>query len=454
MTYERVFTAIFFVLIYTNVLRAYVLDTVLYVVASTLSIFVVALLCSGEGRLAALFRDKGLLLLFLMFPMALYIFNYKGRDLTTDLFLYYVTPLIYIAFFVVFRKINVRRFIYGTCAVIFAVESAVIIMEVVDSLFGVDIHTTKLFTWYQTSDSGRFEHIYAGNENQGATLEDLLPLALGMRGWPNYSAPLYTVVFAITLVGSLSGEVLKQLNRNYAALLTFFVGLFCIYVLSVKTHFVTAFLSIVIIGAFVDRRIFAFLCMALVGLAMFTAGSDYGALKFELYMEQLFIGGDAWDGGQRVAEGSRLEVIFNFREYLALLELDLLDLLGGASMLSGFLMNTNLFEQKILVYTIILGIPYMAVIVLLIVLGMWECILVRRTAASKELRNFSVAIGCGILVLFLETGHFGFTFNYPLYQILFMLLAASSTARAMSKRESAGRKRRDPLLAAGKAPLA
>jgi hypothetical protein len=421
LTFSGVFLLI--ILIYVNILRAVVWDSVMWVLILSAFIFLAAFIKIIKYRILDFPPSKVFIFIALMLIMILYVMNYQGERLAIDLFLYYITPLIYFAFYSLFMNMNILKIIYKIFLFVFIFESAVIILEVVDSIVGFDIHSSRIFTWYFISDTGRFENSVAGNANM--SFSEMLPLSLGVHGWPNYTAPLYATSLVIIIASIYSKGAI--LNKNaYSQFLILLIGLACIYLLGIKTHMVTVFISLVILGLFVNKRIFIHLMFFLLGVVIFTLSSDWAMMRFENYIEQLFVGGHRWEDGERVIEAGRLEVIFNFKDYLSILEIDFIELMTGLSDFSRAASFDYLFEQKILVFALILGMPYIFFIVVLILLGMRDAFTLNRRGIPLDVRAFSVGIGCAIMVLFLEMGHFGFTFNYPNYQVLFLLIAVSS----------------------------
>lgn len=433
--YELIGVVSLISIIYINLIRAVVFDSLILVPIFTAILFLMSVLAVSKRKAFQWPTIHVVVYSLLLLLMCAFVANYKSDRLFIDLFLYYVTPCLFFAFFAIFRYANVPAVVIRLCALIFAVDVAFVLLEVADGVFYYDVHSTSIITWYMESDTGRFEHVYAGRETSGASLLDLLPPVLGIRGWPNYTAPLYSAVFVIVLAyiyGVRDGLWAKWAAR-FAVLVC---GLTVLYLLGVKTHFVTVLISIVIIALRLHRRLAFDVFLVLLGLILFTVGTEFGAVRFENYMEQLFVGGHRFEGNQAVAEAGRLDVIFNFREYLALLDLSGFDLLAGLSSFSQFFNSEFLFEQKILVYMIVLGVPYVLLICVLMLIGMRDAFSVKSCRSSMESESVLVGAGCAVLILFLELGHFGFTMNYPNYQFLFFLLASVAILKRHRSAES------------------
>ena len=186
--------------------------------------------------------------------MIIFSFGYQGESLFADLFLYYFTPFIGLSFYFflnIYSIVKIEKLLIFFALILFVPETIYIIFEILDGFFGFDIHKFRLTKWYINNDPGRFEHLYAGGSNQNIQLYDLLPPALGLRGWPNYSAPLYTLSFAFIL--SLSYA--KQKNQFYFQkyrLIILYIGMTCVCLIGVKTHVVTALISVILIASFVN----------------------------------------------------------------------------------------------------------------------------------------------------------------------------------------------------------
>ena len=409
-------------IIYINLIRAVVFDSAIFVPIFMAILFLTSVLAVSKRKAFKWPRIHVVVYSLLFLLMFAFVANNTSDRLFIDLFLYYVTPCLFFAFFAIFKYANVASVVIRLCALMFAVDVAFVLLEVIDGVFGYDVHSSSIMTWYTESDPGRFEHVYAG-QTSGAVLLDLLPPVLGIRGWPNYTAPLYSAAFVIVLAYVYG--VRDGLWANWAARLALLgCGLSVLYMIGVKTHFVTVVISIVIIAYRLHRPLAFDVFLVAIGLMLFTVGTEFGAARFENYMEQLFVGGHRFEGNQVVAEAGRLDVIFNFREYIALLDLSGSDLLAGSLNFSQFVSSELLFEQKILVYMIVLGVPYMFLICVLMLIGMRDAFSVKSSRSSREIEAVSVGAGCAVLILFLELGHFGFTMNYPNYQFLFFLLAA------------------------------
>src|SRR5207237_9040069 len=162
------------------------------------------------------------------------------------------------------------------------------------------------------------------------------------------------------------------------------LGLAILYLIGVKTHFVTVLLSLLIIGMRLNRRLGLDLLVVFAGLVLFTLTTEFGSGKFENYMEQLFVGGHRFENDQVFDEAGRLEVIFNFGEYLALLQLSTFDLFAGSANFFQALNSPFLFEQKILVYMLVLVVPYIPLLCLLMLLGLRDSFFLRVNGSRDE----------------------------------------------------------------------
>ena len=420
-------------IIYMDVVRAYLIDSIVILVFSVLIIIFTSLLHVSKFGYFPLAKDKSIFLLLIFFPALLFSANYSGEFIFKDLFLFFVNPMLYFSFYILLRNKDIVKFIYSLFLLIFLLESAFILIEGLDFLLGFDIHRIGLIEWYIKSDAGRFEHIYlSGNTGE---IFQFLPTALGLHGFPHYTAPLYTVSFIILAAALFSKSSRFYPRSNVIQILFLSLGFLCIYLLGVKTHFVTSIISIFIIGVFVNKKILAYFGVIFTLLFSFTVMSDWGMVRYENYKEQIFEGGYRYEGNEKVEEPGRLEVIFNFNEYLIFLDINPVDLLSGVADFNSI--NTYegyLFEQKILVYALVLGLPYVLIILGLIIMGISDCIRIYIKSNDLEIKSFSVALGSAVLILLLEMGHFGFTFNYPNFQILFLLLAVISIIRVKNRR--------------------
>jgi hypothetical protein len=201
--------------------------------------------------------------------------------------------------------------------------------------------------------------------------------------------------------------------------------------LGVKTHFVTAILAILILGVFLSRKILL-LFIVFLGVAVpATLLIPMTRLRFENYLFQVLEG--------NAVEGSRIDVIFNFKEYLVLLDLKMADVLlgmGSFDQLDRFL-GILFLEQKFLVYMLVLGVPYMLIITAFFVAGWADSVRVFRCTKSAATRATTIAAACGLMVYGLEMGHSGFTFTTPNFALVFVIIGMIAVLARDIRRDSA-----------------
>ena len=411
--------ALLYVLVFAAPIRAYLFDhEVVYIAPLLLSIGLLLFSFFGSAR-TRINLNKYALLSFLLFAqLGIFVSVTDDPRVFASAFHFYTPVVYFIAIVIMFDTRSINRHLMIFFKVIFVVESLLILVESVDEFIGFDIHAARLFSWYMEVDQ-RFDDVILGPNDTVASILEILPPVLGFHGFPHYTAPIYVVSFVFAVAGAFSrtGVVGKAQPNKWVAALILMTGLYCIYALGVKTHFVTATLALLILGVFHSRRILwlfgAFLAIAVPATLLVAAARD----RFANLLDQVLVGNEI--------EGSRLDVIFRFQEYLVLLDLKLSDLLAGTGSfgsLADFERSGLFLEQKILVYALVFGIPYVLIIVGFFVAGIVDSLRVFRNARDPATRTTAIAIGCGLMVYGLEMGHFGFTFNTPNFPLVFAMV--------------------------------
>jgi len=310
-------------------------------------------------------------------------------------------------------------------SVIFWVDSFVIVIELLDGLVGLDIHRVGLFNWYiEINDPGRFLQLKL---NSMSFYSDLPPV-LGLRGYPNYSAPLFTASFVFLLAVKYSEKAISQKAKK-KQILFFAFGSCLVLALGVKTHFVTLAISLIIISIYLNRVMFIHAFIGCLFLSVLALSTDVGFDRIMLLYEQLFVGGyqaiESKGGGPRVFEPGRLETIFNWQAYASFLDLSTQDLLFGASNFLVLKQWDIFFEQKILIIGLVLGAPYIVIFVVMTYRAILNSFRSMKKANSKSDKGIYCGLSLAVFVLLMEVGHFGATFYYPNFQVLVYLIAVS-----------------------------
>ncbi len=411
--------ALLYVLVFAAPIRAYLFDhELLYIAPLLLTIGLLLFSFFGSVR-ARINLNKYALLTFLLFAQ-MWIFVSASDDprIFVSAFHFYTPVIYFVAIVVMFDLRSVNHHLMKFFKVVFIVESLLILVEAVDEFIGFDIHAARLFSWYMEVDN-RFDDVILGPNETVANILEILPPVLGFHGFPHYTAPIYVVsfVFAVAQAFSRTSSDGRTPTNRWVAAMVLMTGLYCIYALGVKTHFVSATLALFILGVFHSKRILwlfgAFLAIAVPATMLVAEARD----RFENLLHQVLVGNEV--------EGSRLDVIFRFQEYLVLLDLKLSDLLAGTGSfgsLADFERSGLFLEQKILVYALVFGIPYVLMIVGFFVAGMVDSVRVYRNTRDPATRTTAIAIGCGLMVYGLEMGHFGFTFNTPNFPLVFAMV--------------------------------
>ena len=412
--------AVLSVLVYATVLRAFTVDTPLFGIAAFVVMLVLALLGLGLGRDARLNPDANIVLLFLfVLDAVVYLVHYEGIETLAHMFRFFAPVVYFLAFRVLLDREKVTWDIFRFFRAVFVVESLFMLIEVVDGALGFDVHATQLIGYFIESDE-RFELI---TPPALASPLAYLPPVLGIHGFPHYTAPIYMVSFLFTLAQTVSprraGGRLSRRDQWKAATVLF-VGMFCIYMLGVKTHFITGAITIGLLALALRRRLLWSVGVSLLVLISGTLASPAATERFRNLIDQTFV-------GTAEAGGSRLEVIFNLGEYRTIFERSTWEVIVGTGEFEDMLNLTEqgyFLEQRFLIVILVFGLPYLFLLVGFFGKGWHSCWRVYRGTVDPQVRACAVAIGCSFISYFLELFHYGFTLSSPNFQFFFMMLAA------------------------------
>jgi hypothetical protein len=324
-----------------------------------------------------------------------------------------------------FKDLKRVELLFLFFAAFFVLSSALILVETFDFAVGVDVHHQRFFEWHTEVDS-RIRDNWRYNVDTGnvITIWEAMPLVMGLYGFPHYTAPLYVASFVMTLSYVLAKRDqcgMLPVKTTIVAGLVVLVGLVGVYALGVKTHFVTALLSLGVLALLLWRRLFqvsSIIVGAMIGLSLLVPWTNMRLLNFA---NQVLIGNDV--------EGSRLEVIFRLSEFSALTKLSLGDLisgLGDTSHLSRLMAEGYFLEQKLLVYTLVLGVPYAVWLLLFIGLNVWRSAIIVRKPSGLEVKALAAGTGCAIMVLVMDMLHSGSTFSALNYPMLFVFMGLAT----------------------------
>ncbi len=425
LNWRAVTVASLYGLVLAPLLRAYGLPNELVFLAPIVLVMCSFLFTYFRSEHSRVSLGKYTLLSFLFVTqLCMYLFASDDERAFLNALQYFIPIVYFIAIVVVFDANSVNRDLAKLFRVVFIIESIVILMEAADGIVGFDVHTTvRLFIWYLETDN-RFDEINLGsNDVDLSAFFDALPPVLGLYGFPHYTAPLYVVsfVFAVAHAFSRSPIAGRTPANSWSAPMVLVVGLYCIYMLGVKTHFVTTTLALLILGMVLSGRILLYFGAFLAVAVPATLLIDEARERFENLLYQVTVGNEV--------EGSRIDVIFRFQEYLALLDLSPTELLagtGGFGSLAFFERNGLFLEQKILVYALVFGVPYVLIIVGFFFAGLLDAGRVFKKSSDSVTRSTAIAVAVGLLVYLLEMGHFGFTFSAPNSALWFVMVGMAS----------------------------
>jgi len=422
-------------------IRAYIVDHPVVSIAPFMVVFSFLLLVYLQSSTYKIHADRYLFFLSLFaIHLFLFVLNFDGTETFIKAFFFYMPAIYLVAVLVLFNRNSVNEQLFKFFVVVFWVESAIIFVEVFDNLIGLDVHTLRLFQWHFEVDS-RFNDIVLGQGGEyHKEIFDIVPIALGIHGFPHYTAPLYTVSFSFALAQTFLLPD-RSINSHIKQFFVIGMGGFCIYMLGVKTHFVSVILVLFISGLFLSRRIYLY-AIGIGGIAIIlTLVNPWARMRFQNFIVQVFEGNEV--------QGSRIDVIFNFREYLVFLDLDFIDIMigtGAFDVLQSFRDSGLFLEQKFLVYGLVFGVPYVLLILMFIVTGIMSGFKLFRHADDYKTKATAIAIANGLLVYGLEMGHYGFTFSAPNLMVIFIMLGMIAALDQSVKRERSLNTLRQSLL--------
>jgi hypothetical protein len=413
---------------YVNVVRAYFYDSIYIVIFITVMLWAGCLIKCF--RLNSIPVSIGSLISYftLIIIMIGFIVNFNGEELYKQLFIYHITLLSFLPCFILMLGVDVRSTVLLLFKVIFWTDALLMSIEVIDVYLGFDIHQARLFSWYiDIKDPGRFFEF----KNQSANYFELLPEIIGLRGYPNYSAPLFTASFVVLLAVKFSEKNIA--TKAQVARFTFFLfGSALIVFIGVKTHIVTLVLSCLFISIYQNRTMLLYLACGLLIALMLALFTKFGANELQLTIEQLFVGGfqPVSEGGSSGGkEAGRLEVIFNLKPFLAILDLQFHELIFGASRFSILNEYDYIFEVKMLILALVLGLPYTILIIILSFTTIRRLFVCFKVIPSARDSGLCFGLMLAMIVFFLDLGHSGYTVNYPNYQVFVLIISLSMIFR-------------------------
>jgi len=359
-----------------------------------------------------------------------FIFNYKSDRLLVDIFLSHTSLLLFLPLIILMTSTNanIKQTVLLVFSIIFWVDSVVMTVELLDKFVGYDIHKTTFFNWvFKFQDPARyFEFLTQSRGIYNENFYAILPNIIGLRGYPNYTAPLFTASFLILLSVKYSKNS-QSLTPPHARFLFFLFGSVLVFALGVKSHMVTLTIGIILIGVLLNRLMLKHLVYGFIILSILVIFTEAGTERLSILYEQLFIGGmtDSLTDSKRIFEPGRFATIFSLESFSSLLDLTIQDLMFGASQFSVLDQWDMFFENRILIVALVLGLPYITIFLIMAIRAIRLSLKSYKLTHSPRDKGLYVGIFLAVLVLLLETGHSGYTFDYPNVQIFVFLIAAS-----------------------------
>lgn len=358
--------------------------------------------------------------------------NYR---LFENIYLFFLLPIIILILFYNFFKIKYSFKTFLICLIIvFFVDSIYMVVEIIDQFFGFDIHKFSLTKWYMKTSPGRFAVVGSGwDYAKGLPFlhYDQLPKILGLRGWPHYSAPLYVISFFACMFYLYSKKSKKYQVCSF--IFTSF-GLFMIFMLGVKTHYLTTILGLVILGLSLNKNIFRDLFINLFLFFLLVIFNPYFEKKISNHFTNLFEGGLRWNNGIWTAEPGRIEYIFDIeRNYQFLLQIPLDKLMSGYGYIPNFLTQSSNFEIVLLNKVVVLGISFLLIFLYITLISLQSIFSILIKSRNNKLKAVCSFLIISLIVLFVDTLHFGHSFTEPLYGLYFIIISCSFHIKNLEK---------------------
>ena len=377
--------------------------------------------------------------LYLVYGMFLFGYSISFSDLTlyesSVQFHNYFLPVI--IFFITKRGFtspkNIRKLLFFFL-IVFLLNASYVICEYACRYIGLDIHSLPWHEWY-FAHSDRFE-LYIFDQFKDPRLARYeLPPALGIMGFPHYTAPALVAMFALIFPFILQKRSMlfnhNVFNKNSIMILTGFlsISVLSIVFLSVKTHMVTLAVILLLIPIIV-RPSYSFLTVFIIILiTIVLIQNDVIMERINLLWYQVTVGNRD--------EGSRLDIIFRLKEVWFFLDLPLSVIFIGTGDI--FKVSTLLslglnYEVKFLVYTTSFGLIWAALFMGIYLTGIGYAIdMIKMKISPSLVQPLAVGVMGMLIVYFLEMGHFGQTFALPNIEIWSVLLGVLSVMRKNAK---------------------
>jgi hypothetical protein len=414
--------------VFVGGIRAFLIDSYfVYVFLLVVPALVAAATVARRRALRYIPATYWLLFIIMMVALPLLqLLSFGVEASYVNLFNYFFPVTMFFVVTQVFDWRQANRYFSNFFVLLFVIGTAFILVEAVDAYLGFNVHTWRYFEWFIETDN-RFRGVTPGVRS-GDAVVDVLPLSLGILGFPHYTAPLYVVSLIFTIVkfrprtvmpNDGTGASWLKTQGPFAALV--FVGVVSVYLLGVKTHYITAFFVLALLCWGISKTVCWSTGAAGVVLTVVSMLIPVLRQRAENQIVQVVQG--------NAVEGSRVEVILNPKEYNSLFELPVhswITGIGDFDLLSSFAERGYFLEQKILVFAIVLGIPFVLTVLGFLAMALFHCWKTFTTSADLEKQGTTLAVGASLFIYFVEMFHFGGTFASPHFPIVYVLLAIAA----------------------------
>jgi len=309
--------------------------------------------------------------------------------------------------------------------IIFSVNAYYIILEFGSQFISYDIHNLPWHAWRIQTDT-RF---------LGGAVS-LPSIALGIQGFPHYTAPGFVALFSMIFPFIMRKNVYYSkgwpLMRSQTIAFFYILGIMILSIifLSVKTHMVTTLLVIFGLTLFIHRKYSiyfgVYLALIIIVLLNFEVFTD----RIDTLWHQLTIGDPK--------EGTRINVIFNLEGLKFYLDNPLRLIIFGTGNLQHVIQDifSMLFEIKYVVYLFTFGAIWFFLFVGISFISIVYAInICRNKHYHLQDRLFSAGIIGMTFVFLIELGHYGQAIAMPNIEIWFISLGVFSSLRQRVKHE-------------------
>ena len=417
----------FILLIYIEVhlLRIFIIDSRYLSVLLLFSICLVPAVnfFKNKPKLFFLHFEFYLFFTFLLFLLILnLIFNINNLTIG-EIYIFYFLPFFSIIFYWLLNLYKLEKNLFKLFVIVFVIQSSYLSVELFDQYLGFNIHkSNKIIDFYFHTYIGRFEGSDGGwGHNIVFNFYKSLPLLLGTKGWPHYTAPIYLISFIGSLIYFISKK--KSLDFNLLIFLHLIIGLFFILMLNVKTHWFSCIISLILITFFLNKRLIIFIFVMLVILLLATYNNEFLNDRILGSFKNFFSQVHYTFSSNTFLQRGRFDEIFDFQQFNIFTKITFDRLLFGFGLKANQIsQNFGNIQISLIEIALKLGIPYIIFYVSLNLYSVYILISLLIKEKEYKAKKIILFLLCSIIILFSDSIHFGQNFTEPLYGLNYIFI--------------------------------